>query len=164
MYVLDANVFIAAHRQYYSFDIAPSFWSNLLKLADKSKICSIDKIQHEIINPNDKSPDELHQWTAENFRDYFERTDAQDVLDNYRDIQQWAYDHPQFTEAAKHEFASNADAWLIAYTKAKGYTLVTQETYNPQTRKKILIPVVCREFNVKYVNTFEMLKELEVKL
>lgn len=26
-YILDANVFIEAHRRYYSFDIAPSFWN-----------------------------------------------------------------------------------------------------------------------------------------
>ncbi|MGG1204790.1 DUF4411 family protein [Brevibacillus formosus] len=29
-------------------------------------------------------------------------------------------------------------------------------------KKRILIPVVCREFNVEYVNTFEMLRSLQV--
>lgn len=143
MYVLDANVFIGAHREYYSFDIVPSFWKTLLKLADKSKICSIDKIHNEIVNPNEKEPDQLHEWTSENFRDYFEKTDAQDVLQNYAKIQQWAINNSQFTDAAKEEFARNADAWLIAYSMAKGYTLVTQETYKPDTKKRILIPVVC---------------------
>lgn len=27
MYLLDANIFIEASRRYYSFDLAPSFWS-----------------------------------------------------------------------------------------------------------------------------------------
>lgn len=164
MYVLDANVFIGAYRGYYSFDIVPSFWTTLLKLADKSKICSIDKIQQEIINPQDKNPDQLHEWTAENFKDFFERTDATDVLQNYGKIQQWAYTNSHFTDAAKDEFARNADAWLIAYSMAKGYTLVTHETYKPETKKRILIPVVCKQFGVNYVNTFEMLKKLEVQL
>ncbi|MED4400212.1 DUF4411 family protein [Metabacillus fastidiosus] len=61
----------------------------------------------------------------------------------------------QFTVAAKEEFARNAVAWLIAYAKAKGHTLVTHEVFNPQSKKKILIPVVCEEFEVRYVNTLK---------
>lgn len=164
MYVLDANVFIGAHREYYSFDIVPSFWNTLIKLADKSKICSIDKIQHEIINPNEDDPDQLHEWTSEKFKDYFERTDALDVLQNYAKIQRWAINNSHFTDAAKDEFARKADAWLVAYSMSRGYTLVTHETYKPETKRRILIPVVCKEFGVNYVNTFEMLKKLEVQL
>lgn len=163
MYVLDANVFISAYRGYYAFDIVPSFWDTLVRLADNSKICSIDKIQQEIINPNNDDPDELQEWTSENFREYFERTDAYDVLENYGQIQQWAFDHTQFTQAAKDEFARNADAWLIAYAKAKGHTLVTHEVYNPESKRRILIPVVCEKFQVRYINTFEMLKDLQVQ-
>lgn len=164
LYVLDANVFINAHRGYYGFQIVPSFWDTLIDLANDSKICSIDRIQDEIVNPLSQDPDELHEWTAENFRNYFEGTDATDVLLAYSQIQQWANDNSQFTPAAKEEFARNADAWIIAYSKAKGHTLVTHEVNNPQSRRRILIPVVCEVFGVNYVNTFEMLRELEVKL
>ncbi|MUG68437.1 DUF4411 family protein [Paenibacillus campinasensis] len=162
MYVLDANVFISAHRGYYDFDLAPSFWRSLESHASQNNIRSIDKIQDEIISSNPKNPDRLHLWSAANFKDYFERTDSQDVIDSYSEIQQWAYSNQQFTASAKDEFARNADAWLIAYTKAKGHTLVTHEAYNPEMRKRILIPVVCRQFNVDYVNTFEMLRSLQV--
>lgn len=164
LYVLDANVFIGAYRGYYPFEVAPSFWKSLVSLAGDSKVCSIDKIQQEIINPNESdNPDQLQEWTSENFRSYFEKTDALDVLQNYAEIQQWAHTSLQFTDAAKDEFARNADAWLIAYAKTKGYILVTHEVYNPQSKKRILIPVVCKEFGVKYVNTFEMLKEMQVQ-
>lgn len=163
LYVLDANVFIGAYRGYYAFEVAPSFWDALVNLASNSKICSIDRIQHEIINPKDKDPDKLHEWTTDNFKDYFEGTDAVDVLENYALIQQWSFNNSQFTDAAKDEFARNADAWLIAYAKAKGSTLVTHEVYNPQMKKRILIPVVCENFGVNYVNTFEMLKNLQVQ-
>ncbi|MDQ0246494.1 hypothetical protein J2S09_004098 [Bacillus fengqiuensis] len=163
MYVLDANVFIGAYRGYYSFEVAPSFWSALVNLADESKICSIDRIQEEIVNQNGDNADPLQEWTSDKFRDYFERTDALDVLQHYAQIQQWAFDNPQFTDAAKDEFARNADAWLVAYAKAKGHTLVTHEVYNPEARKRILIPVVCRKFGIAYVDTFEMLKDLQVQ-
>lgn len=162
MYILDANVFIGAHRGYYDFDVAPSFWKSLVNHASKNNIRSIDKIQDEIISPDPKNPDRLHLWTADNFKSYFERTDSQDVIVKYAEIQQWANDNPQFTSSAKEEFARIADAWLIAYAKSKNYTLVTHEAYNPDIRKRILIPVVCKHFNVKYVNTFEMLRNLKV--
>jgi hypothetical protein len=29
-FVLDANVFIEAHRRYYAFDIAPLFWTMVI--------------------------------------------------------------------------------------------------------------------------------------
>lgn len=35
-YIIDSNVFITAYRQIYPFDIAPSFWDQLIdKAADK---------------------------------------------------------------------------------------------------------------------------------
>ena len=35
--MMDANVFITAHRQLYPFDVAPSFWEQLVdKAADKN--------------------------------------------------------------------------------------------------------------------------------
>ncbi len=48
-YIIDANVFITAHRQIYPFDIVPSFWEQLVdKAADK--IVIIEDVQEEIIN------------------------------------------------------------------------------------------------------------------
>ncbi|MCF6409555.1 DUF4411 family protein [Pseudalkalibacillus salsuginis] len=69
-----------------------------------------------------------------------------------------------FLPEAKSEFASNADAWQIAYAKARGGTLVTHEAYKREKRNRILIPVACKEFGVPYVNTFDMLRQLDVKL
>lgn len=164
MYVLDANVFINAHRDYYSFDLAPSFWAGLVYLAGKSQICSIDKIKSEILCPDHIDPDELHSWSASEFQAYFNKTNAHDVITSYTEIQRWANSNSQFTDAAKSEFASNADAWLIAYAKAKDCKLVTHEAYNPDTKRRILIPVVCVQFNIPYLNTFEMLRQLQVQL
>lgn len=163
MYLLDANVFINAYRDYYSFDIVPKFWSRLVSLAGNSQICSIDKVRDELCT-NEADPDDLHIWSASQFQEYFDVTDAHDVLQAYAEIQQWSFQNPQFTDAAKSEFASNADAWLIAYAKAKGCKVVTHEGYNRDTRKRILIPVVCIHFGISYVNTFEMLRELQIQI
>lgn len=56
-YIIDANVFITAHRQRYPFDIAPSFWEQLVdKAADKMLI--IEDVQNEIL----KGKDLLAEW------------------------------------------------------------------------------------------------------
>lgn len=163
MYLLDANVFINAYRDYYSFDLVPNFWNRLVSLAGNSQICSIDKIKEELCT-DEKNPDDLHIWSAQEFEAHFKATDATDVIEAYSEIQIWAMSNPQFTPYAKSEFASNADAWLISYAKAKGATVVTHEAFNRETKKRILIPVVCNQFGIPYVNTFEMLRRLEVRI
>jgi len=161
MYILDANVFISAHRQYYSFDFAPSFWEALEKSAGQSALCSIDRIHEELTCSSE--PDDLHEWSGGSFREYFEKTDGTDIIQTYAELQQWANSSTHFLIEAKSEFASNADAWLIAYAKARGGTLVTHEAYNRDKKNRILIPVVCEEFNVPYINTFDMLRQLGIK-
>ncbi|HHX95367.1 MAG TPA: DUF4411 family protein, partial [Clostridia bacterium] len=67
-------------------------------------------------------------------------------------------------DAAKAEFASVADSWLIAYSKAYDFTIVTNEQYQPHIKRRIPIPNVCNAFSIDCVNTFEMLRALNVKL
>lgn len=51
-YIMDANVFITAHRQMYPFDVAPGFWKQLVdKAADK--ILIIEEVQNEILRGKD---------------------------------------------------------------------------------------------------------------
>jgi hypothetical protein len=78
-------------------------------------------------------------------------------------MQLWARQQGQFTEAAKAEFADKADAWLIAYAKAKNLVLVTHEVLDRFIQKKIPMPNVCEAFDVTYVDTFAMLRELEAQ-
>lgn len=57
-----------------------------------------------------------------------------------------------------------ADSWLIAMAKAYQYTIVTHEEYKSDIKRKIPIPNVCRAFDIPYINTFEMLRRLGVRL
>lgn len=163
MFILDANVFISAFRQYYSFDIVPSFWNCLEDLAQKNYICSIDRVYEELTR-SAHNPDQLHEWSQSSFDTYFKSTVDNNVINAYGALQRWANDSSYFTQTAKSEFASNADAWLIAYAKATGGTLVTHEAFNIETKNRILIPVACKHFEISYINTFDMLRELEVVL
>jgi len=75
----------------------------------------------------------------------------------------WVQGRDQFRPEAKAEFARGADGWLIAYAGVHGLAVVTHEEFAPNVRRKVPIPNVCRQFNVPFVDTFSMLRTLEVR-
>jgi|SRR5207245_2619053 len=160
-YVLDSNVFIQAHRTYYGFDFCPGFWLALSRQHEAKRIFSIDKVKAELLPLSD----ELSRWVNDRAPDtFFKGTADKAVSDAFGDMIIWVQNEPQFTPEAKAEFASVADGWVIAYAKANGLVVVTHEEYAPDVRRKVPIPNVCLEFGVDYCNTFEMLRQLKVRL
>lgn len=157
-YVLDANVFIQASRMYYAFDIAPKFWEKLVLFAGDGKICSIDQIETEIL----VGKDNLADWVEKNFKSAFAPTDDPDVMIEYAKVISWTESQAHYLDYAKTEFASIADGWLIAYAKAKGYTLITTEQPEPLRRNKVKIPDVCNALGVPWDNQYEMLRNLGI--
>jgi len=159
VFVLDANVFIEAHRHYYAFDLAPRFWEGLVQLAANGQVESIDRIKQEL----DRGKDELATWATDHFGRAFASTDEDDVVDSYREIMTWAFVQVQFSDAAKADFAKAADGWLVAYARARRRVVVTHEALKLDIKKKVPIPNVCEAFGVPYVNTFEMMRKLGLR-
>jgi len=160
VFVLDTNVFVEAARRYYAFDIAPAFWVELVSQANSGRIISIDRVKDEL----DRGKDELAKWAQGQFNNYFDLTADEAVVTAYREIMVWANQQSQFKDEAKADFArtDNADAWVVAYAKAKGCVMVTHEQYDKRIRRKIPIPNVCQAFGVPYIDTFEMLRQMGV--
>lgn len=162
VYVLDANVFIQAARHYYAFDIVPAFWQALIDHASNRRLLSIDRVRRE----SQRGKDELAQWADSTFLTWFASTDQNDVVQAYGQIMRWAQAQGQFTDAAKAEFAreENADGWVVAYAQTRGYVVVTHEQLDPKIRRRIKIPNACQASSVPYIDTFQMLRELGVRL
>ena len=145
-YLLDTNIFIESHKQYFPFDVSPGFWQALLLHHEKKRIFSIDRVKREI----DEGDDRLTRWANESApKGFFKRTADHSVIDWYRQMVAWVSNHSHFTDAAKAEFASVADGWVVAYAKANGFVVVTLEKYNAQVRATVKIPNVCEEFGVE---------------
>ena len=159
VFALDANVFIEAHRRYYAFDIAPMFWRSLVGHAASGRLESIDRIKVEL----ERGRGELAAWATREFSNAFVPTDEDDVVDSYKGIMQWVYAQRRFSDGAKAGFAGGADGWLVAYARVKGRVIVTHEVLDQNARRKVPIPNVCEVFNVSYVNTFEMMRELGMR-
>ena len=122
---------------------------------------SIRQVKEEI----DDLSDRLTEWASDRApKSFFKKTDDRKVLGWYGKIMEWVQDQLQFKDAAKAEFASGADGWLVAYSKSNGFVLVTHEDHRPESKKSVKIPNVCDEFGVEYTNTFAMLRDLGVQL
>ncbi|WPX07740.1 DUF4411 family protein [Anaerocellum danielii] len=161
IFVLDANVFIQAARQYYAFDLVPCFWDILKRYAQKGYICTIDFVKREIVT----NKDQLANWFQNEFSNYcFDAMRDGEVVKAYREIIKWVSKNPQFKDEAKRDFASGADGWVIAYAMVHNCVVVTHERYDPNIKRKVPIPNVCREFDVSYIDTFDMMRKLEMKI
>lgn len=157
-YVLDANVFIQAHRRYYAFDLCPGFWDCMTHYCGEACVMSIDRVRDEILNG-----DELASWVENVPPEVFASTRTGEIVQVFGQMMQWVNGQDQFKPTAKEEFARVADGWLAAYAQVHGAVVVTQEVYNSEIKKKVPLPNVCREFDVRWVNTFEMLRDLDVR-
>ena len=50
------------YRQYYAFDIAPSFWDKLADAFENNQIILLDKVKDEVLKGND----DLTKWIKNN--------------------------------------------------------------------------------------------------
>ena len=156
-YVLDANVFIQAHRVHYAFDICPGFWAALLWQSGQGVLCSIDRVKAELL----AGSDQLEQWVKETVpRAFFKGTADQRVVETVGEMVNWAQGKAQFRPEAKAEFAGSADAWLVAFAKVNEGVVVTHEVYDSDTKKRVKIPNVCMKFGVECCDPFDMLRRV----
>lgn len=161
-YLLDTNVFIDAHKRYYAFNLCPGFWNSLVWLSNQGRVLSLDKVQKEIF---DGSEDALTTWAKSEMAHGFVPSEDADVVAWYAKLQAWAQSQPQYTPAARAEFAREPDAWIVAYAKSKKLTLVTHEAFKPDAKARIPIPNACRAagFAVECTDPFKMLSALGVQ-
>lgn len=156
-YLLDANVFIQAHRFHYPMDLFPTFGELLEGENEKKRIFSI----HEIYDGLQKGKDELWKWVErQNKESWFLSASDEETQKSFTEIGDWIEENKQYKEGAKKDFLDTADPWLIAKAYTEKFTVVTQEKSNPDSKRKIFIPDVCTQFKVVYIDTVELMRKL----
>jgi len=157
-FILDSNFFIEAHRVSYPFDVVPSFWLKVKELAENGIIISIDKVHKEIT----QNKDELTTWCEENLpKDFFKDTSV--VINQYIEVSNWANTKSNhYNTSALNEFldADEADAWLVAFAISNGNQIVTHETSDLKTQKRVKLPDAASPFGINCVKTIEMFRLL----
>lgn len=157
MFLLDANVFINASRLYYSPDIAPTFWQWLAAEHIKGNIGSIVRVRQEI---DDGTAGPLKTWAAGLPASFWLSPDSH-APSSMAQLAAWTTDPArQYTQAARAEFLSVADYFLVAQAHAGGHKVITFELPAPQSKKRVLIPDACSAMNVPYREPFGLYRQL----
>jgi hypothetical protein len=138
-------------------DLCPGFWECLEHYCQETRLHSIDRIQNEI-----SEGDTLDEWVKRAPDELFVSTAEEETAQAFRQMMIWVQSNEHFLQGAKDEFARVADGWLVAYAQVHGLIVVTGETYEPNRKNKVKIPNVCSQFDVPWVDTFSMLRSLEV--
>lgn len=158
-YWLDSNVLMEAHQNYYSFDIAPGFWSSLESHTTSGSLRSSVHVLKEILEGKEK--DALKNWAKGKGRALFVK-DGKDEHEAVGMISHYVLENYPQPEAVF--FLSKADPWVVAHALVNKGIVVTQETLAGPNSSKVKIPNVCGQFKVEWINTYNLLRRLKVAL
>ncbi len=100
--------------------------------------------------------DSLAAWAKQN-PGFFLSPDQQ-VVASLPQVSSWATSQ-QYRSEAVSEFFASADYWLVSHARAKGLVVVTHEVSEPNSKRRIKIPDVCKGVGVSWTNPFEMLED-----
>ena len=158
LYLLDANVFIEAKNRYYAFDIVPAFWTWMDYVVVKN-VRTITMVRDELLVKDDP----LGDWMrARKDADWILPVDDEATQIAFADIAN-ELDGSQYHRPGVEKFLSGADPWLIAKAMTLGATIVTHEVANEMVLRRVPIPNLCRARSVTCMDTFDAMRELQVK-
>lgn len=162
IYLLDASTLITAHAQYYPIGRVPEFWEWLQHHVDAGTIRMPIEIFEEIKEgPQDEGRDELFAWISD------PEVGSKIVLSEEQD--------PTLVDATiRNGYAADLtdteleqvgrDPFLIASARmdVEKRVVVTAEVSSPAKRRhNRRIPDVCKQFGVRSMDVFGLVKELD---
>ncbi|MDE0140847.1 MAG: DUF4411 family protein [Caldilineaceae bacterium] len=163
LYLLDACVLIDANRDYYPIERVPEFWEWLLEMGKLDRIKIPQEFYEEVIlpPPPKERPDPLVEWLKANKNTL--------VLDEEAVVE-------QVTRVLEHGYASDLtdeelikigrDPFLVAYALVDSqnrYVVTTEHSSPSRSRANRKLPDVCGDFNVRRINTFVLIQELNFR-
>ena len=163
LYLLDANVLIDANRDYYPIARVPEFWDWLLEMGRLGRIKIPQEFYKEVIlppPPKDR-PDPLVEWLKTN-KDAIV-LDEEAVVELVTRVTEQGYASDLTDEEIEK---IGRDPFLVAYTliDIQERCVVTTEYPKPsKIRANRKLPDVCNDFNVRCVNTFVLIQELNFR-
>ena len=156
LFLIDANVLIRAHEDYYAIDRVPQFWQWLEHEAQAYRI----KMPLEIHNEIADSKGPLREWIC--------RPEVKEALVLDEEVEPEVLDRvlregygEDLTEVDLEKIGN--DAFLIAYALAKSDRgVVTKETSSPRKlRGNRKIPDVCNALDIECIQDFELYRRLK---
>ena len=159
LYLLDANVLIRAHEDYYDIDRIPQFWEWLIAQGNDNRI----KIPYEIHGEIESATGPLGEWIRTK-----ETKDAL-ILNGHVDgkIARRVMDVGYGSSLDEDELeVIGQDPFLIAHALADPQIriVVTKETSKPSaTRANRKVPDVCDNVGVRWTTDFALFRVLDFR-
>ena len=162
IYLLDANTLIDAKRDYYPINRVPEFWSWLVDQGQQGSIKIPIEVYEEFSDTKDKNgnKDTLASWADEaQVRDslLFDEEVEQDLVAR---ITYGGYVANPTDDELKR---MGRDPFLLSYAlkDVENRCIVTTESSKPLRQgANRHVPDVCRAFNIRCINSFQMIKEM----
>ncbi|MGB8421618.1 MAG: DUF4411 family protein [Paraburkholderia sp.] len=161
LYLLDANVLITAHRDYYSMEMVPEFWDWLLHMARTDFVKMPLETLEEVRDGGGKvKKDALVEW--------LQQADVYDALC----FPEEAQPHVVSAVLARGYAADlkdteieqiGRDPFLVAYAMidtARRVVVSIEASAPGKKRANRRVPDVCKDNGVRCCNTFAMLRAL----
>jgi hypothetical protein len=159
LYLLDANVLIRAHEDYYPLDRIPRFWVWLLEQAE-ARIIKMPRVIFDEVKP---PPGPLADWVK--------RRDVRGALilnepislNRVRHVLEHGY-APDLNDVEIEKIGK--DPFLLAAAlEGADRTVVTREVSRPkQTRANRKIPNVCNTLGISVINDFRLYRALNFSI
>ena len=150
LYLLDANVLIRAHEDYYPLDRIRPFWDWLIAEASADHI---------------KMPFEIHDEIAiarGPLKDWITQPEVKNALVLKEEVDQHLFNHVLDTayapDLADHELEeAGRDPFLVAYgLMGENRTIVTKEISRPgKVRGRRTVPDACSVLNIPCISDFQ---------
>lgn len=159
LYLLDANVLIRAHADYYPMDRIPPFWTWLLSMGTADVIKMPLEIYHEVAT----SADVLGTWLKRN--DVKKAILLEETTNGPRVrriiVEGYA---PDLNDVELEEIGR--DPFLVAAALGgPDRVVVTREVSGPsKKRANRKLPDVCAQFNVPVINDFALYRALNFSI
>lgn len=166
-FLIDSNSFITPYKQYYAFDLIPSYWNELSKCANSGRLILLDMVKAEINAGADDLTDWLNKQTGVIICNHI----LPAIIIKYQEVLQYIQTCGLYKAQALQTWANAnvADPWIIAAAAVNNYTIITAEVpsgglsiKNPNKYAKI--PDVAKVFDVKTENLFYMMRQLGIKI
>jgi hypothetical protein len=160
LYLLDANVVIRAHEDYYPINRIPQFWVWLANLGSNGNV----KVPYEIYGEIAVSTGPLHDWLTDSEISKVMLLDQRTDPKHLNQVLAGGY-APDLNDSEIEEIGQ--DPFLIAYALAgvADTTIVTKEVSAPsKQRANRRVPDVCKTFGIRCINDFEFYRELNFKI
>ena len=146
LYFLDTSALIAAWEERYPQDLFPSVWRFMNGLGDRLAVC--EEVRTEV----NRRALGLMDWLGKSSIDSslslttLGENGAQEVQRHLRRISDgWPHWRPVRS-------GNGADPWVIAYARALGGVVVSEERPRVDRRGSVKIPEVCDELGARHMN------------